>query len=297
MKYGRQSDSYQAQRDRAGGMQDRTHTPVRRRRWLRRTIAALAALVALLVMSSLVVAYVWQPPEVKGYSSRYLARVDDRYANTSIARFHYLKTGYGPPVVLVPGGTLWLYSYRNIIPALERDFTVYAVDMPGQGYTEVLRQNIVYDLPTMSEALGAFMDAVGVMHASVVGHSWGGAIALYFAEHHPDRVDRLGLIDSPGLDDPSVISFRLLEVPVLGEVIGKLLSRAMYEDGLRREFVHQDKLTEQDVDEYWAPTSQRENRAALWMEQRGFDYSVTDRGLGDVVAPTASAVGCGGSNR
>jgi hypothetical protein len=77
---------------------------------------------------------VWQPPEDRDYRSPYLAQVTSRYVDTPVARFHYTKTGHGPAVVLLPGGTLWIYSYREIIPELAKHFTVVTVDLPGQGY-------------------------------------------------------------------------------------------------------------------------------------------------------------------
>ena len=204
--------------------------PCRARRLQRRTLASVAGLLALLVFAVLLVAYAWQPPEDRGYRSPYLAQAGSRYVDTPVARFHYIRTGHGPPVVLLPGGTLWTYSYRAVIPQLAKHFTVVAVDMPGQGYTTVKREDFRYDLEAMSGGLESFMDAVGLPRASLVGHSWDGAIALYFAERHPQRVHQLVLIDSPGVDDASSWDFRPLEFPVVGEVIGKLMSRSTFRD-------------------------------------------------------------------
>ncbi len=97
-----------------------------------------------------------------------------------VARFHYTITGHGPPVVPLPGGTLWIYSYRETIPGLAKRFTVVAVELPGQGNTTLKRHSFGYDLEAMSGALGSFMDAVGLPRASVVGHFWDGAVSLYF---------------------------------------------------------------------------------------------------------------------
>ncbi|WP_327095766.1 hypothetical protein OIE68_38340 [Nocardia vinacea] len=60
-----------------------------------------------------------------------------RYIDTPVARFHYNTTGEGSPVVLLPGGTVSLHTYRDMIPALAEHHTVYAVDLPGNGYTTV----------------------------------------------------------------------------------------------------------------------------------------------------------------
>ncbi|MFG1686395.1 alpha/beta fold hydrolase [Nonomuraea sp. NPDC049269] len=76
------------------------------------------------------------------------------YVETPVARFHYTKTGSGSPVVLIAGGAQWQYSYRDTIPVLAREHTVYAVDMPSQGYTTG-KDDFAYDLPAMSDALGS----------------------------------------------------------------------------------------------------------------------------------------------
>ena len=173
------------------------------RRWLRRTLAGAAAFLLVVLLATLYVAYLWRPPEVSGYQSPYLDRVGHRQVETPVARFFYTRSGSGPPVVLPPGGAVWSYSWRETIPVLARRFTVYAVDLPGQGYTVVTQDGFRYDLNAMAGALGSFLDAVGLPRAALVGHSWGGAVALYFAQRQPERVDRLALLASPGLDGPS----------------------------------------------------------------------------------------------
>jgi pimeloyl-ACP methyl ester carboxylesterase len=213
-------------RQHPGGDSSRPIAPVaeqehrgRGRRWAQRTLAGVGGLLALLMVAALLLAYVWQPPEDRGYRSPYLTQVPSRSVDTPVARFHYTRTGHGPPLVLLPGGTLWIYSYREVIPQLAKQSTVFAVDLPGQGYTTLKRRHFAYDLEAMSDALGSFMDAVG-------------------------------------------------------------LSRA------RKGFAHPERLTRQEVDEYWAPLSLRQNRRAMWMLQRNLHYSLTERRLGDVRAPT-----------
>jgi pimeloyl-ACP methyl ester carboxylesterase len=146
--------------------------------------AGLATLMVLLVAAALAIAFVWWPAEVRDVRSPYLMRVQSRYVDTPVARFHYTKTGVGSPVVLVPGGAQWIYSYRENVPALATQHTVYAVDLPGQGYTTLKQHGFGYDLDAMAGALGSFLDAVGLSRASIVGHSWGGGWS--FA--HPARV-------------------------------------------------------------------------------------------------------------
>ncbi|MBF6327267.1 alpha/beta fold hydrolase [Nocardia transvalensis] len=211
---------------------------------------------------------------------------ESRYADTALARFHYTVTGTGSPVVLIAGGGLWQYSWREVIPALARQHTVYAVDLPSQGYTELRRPGFAFDLPAMAEAIGTFLDAVGLDRAAMVGHSWGGAWSLYFAEQHPERVERLILLDSPGLDAEKAPSTQLFTAPVLGELATALGTREMYADSIRSTFHHKDLVTDELVDRYWVPFSRPDNRSAFLALWRHLDFGLTDAGLGRVTAPT-----------
>jgi len=80
--------------------------------------AGVATLMVLLVVAALAIAFVWWPSEERDFRSPYLTRVQSRYVDTPVARFHYTKTGAGSPVVLVPGGAQWIYSNRENVPAL-----------------------------------------------------------------------------------------------------------------------------------------------------------------------------------
>ncbi|MFC9996776.1 alpha/beta fold hydrolase [Nocardia sp. NPDC127526] len=253
--------------------------------WFRRLAIALTATLSVLSAVAIPLAYAWEPPE-SDYRSQYLSRVESRYADTDLARFHYTVTGSGSPVVLVAGGALWGYSWRDVIPELAQRHTVYAVDLPSQGYTELHRRDFAYDLPAMSEAIGAFLDAVELPRVALVGHSWGGAWSLYFAERHPDRVERLALLDSPGLDAEKAPVTPLFTTPVLGELATKLTDRSFYAESIRGTFVHQELVTDEMIDEGYAPFSRPENRdgfLALW---RNLDFGLTDAGLARVGAPT-----------
>ncbi|MGY1945079.1 alpha/beta fold hydrolase [Nocardia asiatica] len=248
----------------------------------------LAAIAAVLVgaLAAFVVPMAYGQPPTSTYQSRYLTRVETHYVDTDLARFHYTRTGTGSPVVLVSGGGLWGYSWRDVIPALAAEHTVYAVDLPSQGFTELRRADFAYDLPAMSQAIATFLDAVGLQRTALVGHSWGGAWSLFFAEQHPDRVERLVLLDSPGLDAEKAPVTPLFTTPVLGELATDLTTRSLYADNIRGTFHNKHLVTEEVIDEFYAPFSRPANRAGFLSLWRNLDYRLTDAGLARVTAPT-----------
>ncbi|WP_084495250.1 alpha/beta fold hydrolase [Nocardia shimofusensis] len=249
---------------------------------LGRLAATASALVAAMAALLAPVAH-GQPPTDQ---SRYLSRVEARYVDTDLARFHYTRTGNGSPVVLVAGGGLWGFSWRDVIPALAAEHTVYAVDLPSQGFTELHRGDFAYDLPAMSQAIATFLDAVGIQRTALVGHSWGGAWSLFFAEQHPDRVERLVLLDSPGLDAEKAPATPLFTTPALGELATALTTRSFYADNIRSTFHNKHLVTEEVIDEFYEPFSRPANRAGFLSLWRNLDYRLTDAGLGRVTAPT-----------
>jgi pimeloyl-ACP methyl ester carboxylesterase len=117
---------------------------------------------------------------------------------------NYLEAGAGPPVVLVHGSGPGVTAYANwrlVIPALSDRFRVIAPDMVGFGYSE-RPDGADYSVQTWADQVVGLLDALGLDKASIVGNSFGGAIALRVATQHPDRVDKLVLMGSMGVDFP-----------------------------------------------------------------------------------------------
>lgn len=113
--------------------------------------------------------------------------------------FH--RAGEGPPLVMVhgsgPGVSAWA-NWRLNIPALAERCTVYAPDVVGFGYTE-RPAGLTYGLESWRRHLLDFVDALGLERFSLVGNSFGGALALSVATTVPDRVDRLVLMGAAGV--------------------------------------------------------------------------------------------------
>ncbi|WP_428834553.1 alpha/beta fold hydrolase [Nonomuraea maheshkhaliensis] len=114
------------------------------------------------------------------------------------------------PVVLIAGGAQWQYSCRDAIPALARNPTVYAVDLPSQGYTRAAR-NFTYTIPAMADAIRAFLDATGLTKASLVGHSWGRCVDALLRRAPPGagRQERARRRSGPGDPAPHRVPHRL----------------------------------------------------------------------------------------
>lgn len=120
-------------------------------------------------------------------------RFADIHLSTGI-RVHYAEQGpaTGAPVILLHGYSDSWFSYSLVFPALARDARVYALDLRGHGNSD--RPASGYQMRDLAADVIAFMDAKGIVRATIVGHSMGGFVAQQVALAAPRRVSQLVLI-------------------------------------------------------------------------------------------------------
>ena len=107
----------------------------------------------------------------------------------------------GPPLVLLHGLSGSAAWWKRNLPALSRAFRVTAVDLPGFGSSHPDARLILDDLPAQLDVL---LGELGIERAHVMGHSMGGLVAGGLAADHPERVNRLVLVDAGFLSlDPT----------------------------------------------------------------------------------------------
>lgn len=158
-------------------------------------------------------------------SAEITAESTSRFVRTNTHRIHYNEAGNGHPVILLhgsgPGSTGWSNFRANIGPLAE-SFHVYAVDMPGWGDSTTQTAETGYDHVA---ALIAFMDALGIEKAALVGNSMGGMTSIATAIRHPERVSHLISMGAPvpgqntwaanGLSEGLKVLFRTYREPTI----------------------------------------------------------------------------------
>jgi pimeloyl-ACP methyl ester carboxylesterase len=112
-------------------------------------------------------------------------------------QLHYIALGEGADVVMVHGflGNLAVW-HLAMVPQLRKEYRVTTYDLRGHGYSEVTPAG--YTAANMAEDLLGLLDALGIERATLVGHSFGADICLYFALKYPHRVKKLVAME-PGL--------------------------------------------------------------------------------------------------
>lgn len=102
----------------------------------------------------------------------------------------YLKTGHGQPLILIHTIRTQLDYFAGVIPQLANHFTVYAIDLPGHGYSSI-DSKATYDEPYFRNALIAFIEKLDLKEVTLVGESIGGVLALTIASQLPDRIKQV----------------------------------------------------------------------------------------------------------
>lgn len=118
-----------------------------------------------------------------------LARIDgveDCTADIDGIRWRYLHAGTGPTLLLVHGVTAYSFSWRFVIQGLARCYSVYAVDLPGCGFSQRSAM-LPGTLASDAEHLLKLMNHLGIEQSDVLGTSRGGGAVIALAGLAADR--------------------------------------------------------------------------------------------------------------
>jgi non-heme chloroperoxidase len=151
-------------------------------------------------------------------------------------RMEYVEQGQadGVPVVFLHGVTDSWHSFERVLPQLPPPLHAFAVSQRGHGDSSRPTDGYLYS--DMSDDLQAFMDAVGLRQAIIVGHSLGASVAQRFVIDHPDRV--LGLVLMGAFaslyQDPALADFYASAIVPLTDPIDLGFARAWQQSTLAR---------------------------------------------------------------
>lgn len=112
-----------------------------------------------------------------------------KYVEINGMKMYYEVSGEGDPLIVLHGAYMNIPSMGKIIPMLAENHTVYALEFQGHGRTNDINRPITY--PNLANDVAAFMDAVGLNKADVLGYSVGAEVGLQLAIRHPEKVNKL----------------------------------------------------------------------------------------------------------
>jgi len=191
------------------------------------------------------------------------------YANVDGIDLYYESWGSGPPIVLVHGFASSTFCWRRVVPELAQNHRVLAVDLPGYGASA--RPNApIYATDRLAMLLAGVLDHAGLSRVDMVGHSFGGRVALQLALAQPWRVGRLALLAPEVYATTRPPITAALRVPLLGPAIvaATLSNRWAIGPGLRMACANKAVVDEEMVAGYRRPLRVRGTVAAQIAQAR-----------------------------
>ena len=252
--------------------------------------AVVNAVLILFIAVALVLAWAWEPDRsVESLTERYRV-TGSQFLEFDGMSAHVAVEGSGPALVLLHGTGASLHTWNGWAEALAGDFRIVRMDLPGFGLTG--------PHPAGDYSIGAyvrFVDAVtrrlGIDDFHLAGNSLGGRIAWNYAVAHPERVNRLLLVDASGypLRRTPSLSFRLAALPGIGDALAKLTPRILYRRSLEEVYADDSLVDEALVDRYFELSLREGNREAFLQRVRAASRSARDdpaAALAQIGAPT-----------
>jgi pimeloyl-ACP methyl ester carboxylesterase len=132
----------------------------------------------------------------------------------------YVKLGSGPALLLLHGLGCDHRTWDPVIDALARRYTVIAPDLLGHGESDKPRGD--YSVAGFANGMRDLLTVLGIDQATVVGHSFGGGVAMQFAYQFPERTERLVLVATGGLGAEVSPAIRAITTTGFYQVMGLL---------------------------------------------------------------------------
>jgi pimeloyl-ACP methyl ester carboxylesterase len=130
----------------------------------------------------------------------------------------FIKTGHGPAVLLLHGLGCDHTTWWPVIATLSRRYTVIAPDLLGHGLSAKPRAD--YSVGGYANGMRDLLTVLGIDRVTVVGHSFGGGVAMQFAYQFPERTERMILVAPGGLGPEVTPAVRAITLPGFNQVMG-----------------------------------------------------------------------------
>ena len=152
-------------------------------------------------------------------------QAQSKFVNVEGANLHFVIKGSGRPVVLIHGNPGSCQDWTRLYGPLSARYQTIAFDRPGHGHSDRPNHRDI-TVEVQANLLCAALDQIRVERPILVGHSWGGALALAYALSYPRDVSGLVLLAPAIYESNDGVSFlsKLPAWPVIGDVMNFLFT-------------------------------------------------------------------------
>jgi pimeloyl-ACP methyl ester carboxylesterase len=154
-------------------------------------------------------------------------------------RVRYLRVGSGPPLVLMHTVRTQLDHFQRVVPLITDAFTVYAVDLPGMGWSDIV-PGASYEEPALRDAVVRVVEDLDLSDLTLAGESMGATLSLTASVDLGDRVRRIVAFNTydfaDGLKRANLLARMVvgnIRAPVIGPAVARLENRQILKGVLR----------------------------------------------------------------
>jgi pimeloyl-ACP methyl ester carboxylesterase len=185
-------------------------------RWLKITLGVIGGLIVLLLLNAVVVSNATKDAYVRDDGAKLV--------DTSSGTLQVLDQGnaQGSAIVLIHCYTCSMTWWDHLAPLLQADHRVIRVDLLGHGGSD--KPSAGYSIEDQASTVAEALAKLGVVNATVVGHSLGGTVATALAQQSPQLASRVVVIDqAPDSSFGSTsLSSRIGKWPIIGQAENRL---------------------------------------------------------------------------
>jgi pimeloyl-ACP methyl ester carboxylesterase len=182
-------------------------------------------------------------------------------------KLYYYEEGKGPPLLLIHGFGASTYTWRHVAPGLAKSYRVIAVDLKGFGQSDKPFDGR-YSVYDQAELLAQLIEDKDLRDLTLVGHSFGGGVALLLALEANQRLDgritRLVLLDSIAYPQNIPVFFRLLDVPLVSQLGVRMVPPSVQARvALQIAYFDDSKIDPEEIELYAAPLKTAAGKHAI----------------------------------
>ena len=193
-------------------------------------------------------------------------------------------------IVLIHGTSASLHTWNGWVSELDKDYCVVRMDLPAFGLTgPYANANKRYTMGNYVDTVIGVMDQMKIGEATIAGNSLGGGIAWLTTLRHPDRINRLILVDASGFPfTPKHIpvGFKLAQYPILDPLVSKVLPKSLVRKSVESVYADDSKVSDELVNRYYELTRREGNRKALTQRMRESFAENEVAQIGNIKQPT-----------
>ena len=161
--------------------------------------------------------------------------------------------------MMVHGNPAWSYIWRRLVPPISLGHRALALDLMGFGKSDKPNSNL-HDFPHHARIVSGFIESLGLRNIVLIVHDWGGPFAMHYLARHSENVAGLILMNT----------FLTTDYRIPPSVASKITPAIIKEAS-----VHPEKITDAEMEAYWAPFQDDESKKVYQMFPMMFPNSPT----------------------